>query len=161
VTLDLERGAEFFTHKPPLHFHVQEEYIEATQGLVALEIDGHEVVLSPGPDGRFDIGAHRHHRSYPLPLARQQREGKGETVVRFLLSGGSRDDDPAAALLHPIFFENWYKYQDDIVVNGARVDLIQVFCVSPHHPIPHKPFPRTAPGHLTPPEPATMNYALK
>ncbi|KAI1145857.1 hypothetical protein F4825DRAFT_226612 [Nemania diffusa] len=126
VTLDLERGAEFFSQKPPTHFHVQEEYIEATQGRVGLELDGREIVLTPGPDARFDIPPYVHHRSYPLPLDRQEA---GDTQVKFLLSGGNRLDDPAATKLHPIFFENWYKYQDAFVVHGAPIDLIQVFCM--------------------------------
>ncbi|TGJ86592.1 hypothetical protein E0Z10_g2191 [Xylaria hypoxylon] len=126
VTLDLVRGAEFFRQKPPVHFHLQEEYIEATQGRVGLEVEGREVVLTPGPDARFDIPPYMNHRSYPLLLDRQE---DGNTVVKFLLSGGSKTDSPAASNLHPIFFENWYKYQDDVVVYGASIDLIQVFCM--------------------------------
>ncbi|KAI3332044.1 hypothetical protein HD806DRAFT_178688 [Xylariaceae sp. AK1471] len=126
VTLDLVRGAEFFGRKPPMHFHVQEEYIEATQGRVRLEVGGHEVTLTPGPDSRFDIPPYVHHRSYPLPLDRQE---DGNTVVRFLLSGGRKTDTPAAFNLDPIFFENWYKYQDNVVCHGAPIDLIQVFCM--------------------------------
>lgn len=127
VTLDLVRGAEFFGRKPPVHFHVQVEYIEATQGRVGLEVDGRELVLTPGSDARFDIPPYLNHRSYPIPLDRQE---DGNMVVKFLLSGGEKTNDPAASGLDPIFFENWYKYQDDIVMNGARIDLIQLFCVS-------------------------------
>ncbi|KAI1328425.1 hypothetical protein F5Y16DRAFT_369016 [Xylariaceae sp. FL0255] len=126
VTMDLVRGAEFFKLKPPTHFHVQEEYIEATQGRVGLELEGREITLTPGPDARFNIPPYSHHRSYPLSIERQEHE---ETIVKFLLSGGSPLDEPTSTKLHPIFFENWYKYQDTIVVQGARVDLIQVFCM--------------------------------
>ncbi|KAI0972110.1 hypothetical protein F4678DRAFT_460944 [Xylaria arbuscula] len=71
VTLDLARGASFFGRRPPTHFHVQEEYIEATRGRVGLELEGREIVLTSGPDARFDIPPYAHHRSYPLPPERQ------------------------------------------------------------------------------------------
>ncbi|PHH88225.1 hypothetical protein CDD83_7801 [Cordyceps sp. RAO-2017] len=122
VTLDLVRGAEFFGQLPPVHFHVQEEYIESTQGGIGLEVEGRELVLTPA-DGRVDIGPYTNHRSYPIPIERQEQ---GETVVKFLLSSAKTDQ---VFELTPIFFENWYKYQDDVVVNGARIDLIQVFCM--------------------------------
>lgn len=124
MTLDLARGAQFFSRKPPVHFHTQTEYIEATQGKIALEIEGREIVLTPA-DGRFDIRPYVNHRSYPIPRERQDEEGR--ETVKFLLSGERTDN---ASELNPIFFENWYKYQDDVVVNGKWIDLIQVFCVS-------------------------------
>jgi hypothetical protein len=123
ITLDLIKGAEFFGHKPPIHFHVQEEYIESIQGKMGLELDGKEHVLSAG-DGPMSIKPYVNHRSYPLSLAQQDN---GETVVKFLLSGEKTD---SIFELNPVFFENWYKYQDDVVVNGAKISLIQLFCVS-------------------------------
>ncbi len=101
---------------------MQEEYIESTQGNLGLEIEGKELVLKP-EDGRFDIKPYMNHRSYPIELARQD---DGNTVVKFLLSGAKTN---STFELNPLFFENWYKYQDEIVVNGASIDLIQVFCV--------------------------------
>ena len=124
--MDLVKGAEFFNRKPPVHFHMQEEYIESTQGNLGLEIEGKELVLKP-EDGRFDIKPYMNHRSYPIELARQD---DGNTVVKFLLSGAKTN---STFELNPLFFENWYKYQDEIVVNGASIDLIQVFCVSEPH----------------------------
>lgn len=123
ITLDLVKGAEFFGHKPPIHFHVQEEYIESIQGKMGLELDGKEHVLSAG-DGPMSIKPYVNHRSYPLSLAQQDN---GETVVKFLLSGEKTD---SIFELNPVFFENWYKYQDDVVVNGAKISLIQLFSVS-------------------------------
>ncbi|KAK4185134.1 hypothetical protein QBC35DRAFT_504344 [Podospora australis] len=121
VTLDLVKGAEFFSRKPPVHFHVQGEYIESLEGRLGLEIEGKELVLTP-EHGRFDIEPFVNHRSYPISLDRQEQ---GQTTVKFLLSGEKTDN---VAELNPIFFENWYKYQDDVVVNGKWIDLIQVFC---------------------------------
>lgn len=122
ITLDLTKGAEFFTHKPPMHFHVQEEYIESIKGKMGLELDGKEYVLSPG-DGPMSIKPYVNHRSYPLEL---ERQNDGDTVVEFLLSGEKTD---SVFELNPVFFENWYKYQDDVVVHGAKIDLIQLFSV--------------------------------
>lgn len=123
ITLDLVKGAEFFDKKPPLHFHVQEEYIEAIQGKIGLELNGKEHVLSAG-DGPMSIKPYINHRSYPLE---QERQDDGVTVVKFLLSGEKTD---SVFELNPVFFENWYKYQDDVVVNGAKISLIQLFSVS-------------------------------
>ncbi|KAH6701362.1 hypothetical protein BKA61DRAFT_529479 [Leptodontidium sp. MPI-SDFR-AT-0119] len=120
ITLDLVKGAEFFDKKPPLHFHVQEEYIESIQGKMVLELDGKEHVLSPG-DGPVGIKPYVNHRSYPLSLPRQD---DGETVVKFLLSGEMTN---SVFELNPVFFENWYRYQDDVVVNGAKLSLVQLF----------------------------------
>lgn len=123
VTLDLAKGAEFFNRKPPLHFHVQEEYIEAIQGKSALERNDQEHVLSPD-DWPTSIKPYVNHRSYPLSLPRQEN---GETIAKFLLSGEKTD---SVFELNPVFFENWYRYQDDVVVNGANISLIQLFSVS-------------------------------
>ncbi|KAK4154501.1 hypothetical protein C8A00DRAFT_32712 [Chaetomidium leptoderma] len=122
VTLDLAGGAQFFARKPPVHFHTQHEYIESVQGKVGLEIEGREIVLTPA-DGRFDIKPYVNHRSYPIP---RERQDGGLQTVKFLLSGEKTDN---VSELNPLFFENWYKYQDDVVVNGKWVDLIQVFCM--------------------------------
>ena len=90
---------------------------------MGLELDGKEHVLSAG-DGPMSIKPYVNHRSYPLSLAQQDN---GETVVKFLLSGEKTD---SIFELNPVFFENWYKYQDDVVVNGAKISLIQLFSVS-------------------------------
>ncbi|KAH8166649.1 hypothetical protein CIB48_g1609 [Xylaria polymorpha] len=121
ATLDLVKGERFFGQKPPLHFHVQEEYIECTQGKLGLDLGGTEYVLTAG-DGRFDIRPYVDHRSYPLPLSRQD---SGVTTVKFLLSAEKTE---AVFELNPVFFENWYHYQDEVVARGGRVDLVQVFC---------------------------------
>ena len=123
ISLDLEKGKSFFDKKPPLHFHVQEEYIECTQGRIGLEYDGKEVQLGP-EDGRFAIKPYADHRSYPLPLDQQP---KGTTMVKFLLSGEKTDE---TFELNPVFFENWYKYQDQFVVHGEPLSFIQLFSVS-------------------------------
>lgn len=126
ITMDLVSGARHFSQKQPLHFHVQYEYVECTRGKLGVELEGKatDLVLTPA-EGRAAIPPWRHHRLYPLPLEAQD---DGNTVVTFLLSGGEAE---SAFELNAVFFENWYKYQDEIVLKGAPVDLVQVLCVSP------------------------------
>ncbi|KAI1437417.1 hypothetical protein GGR50DRAFT_71568 [Xylaria sp. CBS 124048] len=105
--------------KPPLHFHpYQEEYIEVLQGCLAVEVDGVEQILSRG-DGEFNLRPWTHHRLYS-PIT--EVEGKEDKTV-FLLSGQDTDE---MFRLDTVFFENWYAYQDLIVMNGKKFDLIQV-----------------------------------
>ncbi|KAI1113082.1 hypothetical protein F5Y14DRAFT_462772 [Nemania sp. NC0429] len=118
VNLDLVIGRDIFTRKPPTHFHVQEEYIQAIEGKLGLEIDGKEIVLTP-KDGPYTIHPFVDHRSYPLPEAQQD----GGSVVKFLLSG---EKTARAFELSPVFFENWYRYQNEVVINGAPISLIQL-----------------------------------
>ncbi|RYP60256.1 hypothetical protein DL769_008190 [Monosporascus sp. CRB-8-3] len=120
ISLDLEKGKDFFKHKPPTHFHVQEEYIEAVEGKMGLELEGREIVLTP-EHGRFAIKPYANHRSYPMPLSVQE---KGNTRVKFLLSA---EKTPEAFELNSVFFENWYKYQDQFVMHGEKLSLIQLF----------------------------------
>ncbi|KAI8622919.1 hypothetical protein F5Y19DRAFT_30193 [Xylariaceae sp. FL1651] len=118
IELDLVKGGDLFNRKPPTHFHVQEEYIQALEGKLGLEIEGKEIVLTP-KDGIYIIYPFVNHRSYPLSVARQN----GGNIVRFLLSG---EKTSRAFELSPVFFENWYKYQNEVVVNGAPISLIQL-----------------------------------
>ncbi|KAI1486006.1 hypothetical protein F5X96DRAFT_277011 [Biscogniauxia mediterranea] len=128
------RVAAVAARKPPLHFHPwQEEYIEVLEGRLAVEVDGAERVLGPA-DGEVCVRPWSHHRLYS-PQAKGEkeksegegeREGEGEgEKTRFLLSG----QDPAPDTLFrldTVFFENWYAYQDRIVVAGEKPDLVQV-----------------------------------
>ncbi|KAI1413419.1 hypothetical protein F5Y13DRAFT_179526 [Hypoxylon sp. FL1857] len=119
VTMDLVKGASFFSQKPPLHFHAnQDEYIEAVEGKVGLEVEGKEVVLT-AEDPEFCIGAWVNHRSYPIEPSRQD----GSIVVRFLLSG---ERSRSTFELNTLFFENWYKYQDEMIRLNRGISLIQV-----------------------------------
>ncbi|KAK4222535.1 bifunctional solanapyrone synthase [Podospora fimiseda] len=123
--LDLIKGADFFKKKPPPHFHFQEEYIQATRGKIVLEINGEEQVFTP-EDGRIAIKPYLDHRTYPVHISKQD---EGVTVVSFLLSGEKTD---SVFELNPVFFENWYRYQDDVLMNGGdggkKIDMIQVLC---------------------------------
>ena len=123
--MDLVKGAEFFSNKkPPMHFHVaQDEYLQAVEGKTAVDIEGQELIFSPG-DPEFTIKAWTNHRSYPIAPALQE---PGCKTVKFLLSGAKSSKSFS---LSPMFFENWYKYQDEIIKTSGRVSLIQVLSVS-------------------------------
>lgn len=117
--------------KPPLHFHpYQEEYVEVLEGRLAVEVEGVEYVLSP-KDGEFGLRPWRNHRLYsPVTDVEEGVKGyddgwNGEKTV-FLLSGQDTDE---MFRLDTVFFENWYAYQDLIVVKGEKIDLVQVMSV--------------------------------
>lgn len=110
--------------KPPLHFHPhQEEYLQVLEGRLAIEIEGEERVLS-AEDGEVNFRPWTNHRLY-APLSKGAEEDL--KVTRFLLSA-----ETTAELfrLDTVFFENWYAYQDEIVVKGNKINLIQVLSVS-------------------------------
>ncbi|KAI1174403.1 hypothetical protein F4777DRAFT_383957 [Nemania sp. FL0916] len=122
------RVAAVASQKPPLHFHpYQEEYVEVLEGRLAVEVEGVEHVLSPA-DGEFSLKPWCNHRLYsPVTDVHEQTKGyddgwDGEKTV-FLLSGEDTDE---MFRLDTVFFENWYAYQDLIVVNGEKIDLVQV-----------------------------------
>ncbi|THC93411.1 hypothetical protein EYZ11_007106 [Aspergillus tanneri] len=101
--------------KPPKHFHPhQEEYIEVLEGQLYVEDDKQEYGLTPS-DGEICIQPWVNHRLYP--------SASYNGTIKFLLSG---EDTPELFRLDTIFFENWYGYQDETVVLGKGVDLIQV-----------------------------------
>ncbi|KAJ8105463.1 hypothetical protein ONZ43_g7417 [Nemania bipapillata] len=122
------RVAAVAAQKPPLHFHPhQEEYIEIVEGRLAVEVEGVEHVLSPR-DGEFSLQPWCNHRLYsPVTDVGEVSKGyddgwDGEKTV-FLLSGQDTDE---MFRLDTVFFENWYAYQDLVVVKGEKIDLLQV-----------------------------------
>jgi len=136
------RVAAVGSNKPPLHFHpYQEEYVEVLEGRLAVEIEGVEHVLRPG-DGEIKLTPWCNHRLYS-PVSEIGAKSKeleqesdecdndgsdwdGEKTV-FLLSGQDTDE---MLRLDTVFFENWYAYQDLVVVKGEKFNLIQVMSVS-------------------------------
>ena len=113
------------THKPPAHFHpYQKEYMQVLEGRLCIEIEGCERVLGPD-DGEVSVEPWANHRLYPP--ATGQKEDEGAALTRFLLSGGETME---VFRLDTIFFQNWYGYQDEVVMRGAKMDFIQVMSVS-------------------------------
>lgn len=123
VTLDLEKGKDFLKQKPPLHFHTsQDEYIQVLEGKAILEYGGLEIVMTKDSPP-FTIAAWQNHRTYPL----EPEAGDGD-VVKFLLSA---DKIPQKAFkLNTLFFENWYRYQEEVLLSSGKFDLLQILSVS-------------------------------
>lgn len=84
------------------------------EGMLCVEDDTQEHTLTP-TSGEFLVRPWVNHRLYP--------PAGYEGDIRFLLAG---EETPELFQLDTIFFENWYGYQDETVVVGKGVDLIQV-----------------------------------
>ncbi|KAF2238881.1 hypothetical protein EV356DRAFT_504211 [Viridothelium virens] len=104
--------------KPPMHFHPhQEEYIEVTEGRLCVEVEGKEFVYSKH-DGEITIKPGMNHRLYP-----PGEFFDGGFDITFTLSAQAT---PLPFQLDTIFFENWYGYQDEVILTGKRMDILQV-----------------------------------
>jgi hypothetical protein len=121
------------SQKPPLHIPPdQAEYIQVLEGYLAVEVEGKELLLHSG-SGELCVRPWQNHRLYPPPRCDNSTQdddddaGKLSMVTRFLLSG---EESPRAFRLDTIFFENWYAYQDLVMIHGARLNMLQVMCVS-------------------------------
>lgn len=107
-----------------MHFHpYQEEYVQVVEGRLGVDIDGRELLLGPD-DGEFCIRPWANHRLCPPPPEGGHAERFPTT--RFVLSGQETEE---AYRLDTVFFENWYAYQDRVVIGGQKVDLLQVMSV--------------------------------
>lgn len=92
------------------------------EGRLCVEIEGRERVRGP-EDGEIRVKPWVNHRLYPPPTGK----GDGGATTRFLLAGAETDE---VYKLDTVFFQNWYGYQDEVLIKGAKIDLIQVLCVS-------------------------------
>ncbi|ROV92179.1 hypothetical protein VMCG_09283 [Cytospora schulzeri] len=120
--LDHPRLVALASQKPPLHFHPsQEEYMEVLEGRLCVEVDGQTRVLTR-EDGELCVLPWSHHRLYPPQIDSSETVTGGQRTV-FLLSGSEADQ---LFKLDLVFFENWYAYQDDVIVGGNRANLFQV-----------------------------------
>ncbi|OTB08986.1 hypothetical protein M426DRAFT_316278 [Hypoxylon sp. CI-4A] len=116
---------DLFSQKPPLHFHAyQEEHIKVLSGRLVVEVEGREHVLSAA-DTEFHVRPWTYHRLFP-PLEKasgleQDNSSQPDTVV---LLRGQKTDQPFHEDI--LFGENWYNYQNDIVMNKKPLSLIQL-----------------------------------
>lgn len=93
-----------------------------TEGKLGVDVQGKEYILT-AEDGEFTIYPWANHRLYPLI----PKPGSGELqTTRFLLSG---EDTTDAFKLDAVFFQNWYGYQNAVVIGGEKMDLVQVMNV--------------------------------
>jgi len=102
--------------KPPLHFHpYQAEFFKIISGKVTIEVEGAERVIS-AESGEVSIEPGPYHRLWPTP-------GSEENLI-FDLSASEAPDVPL--IVDQCFFENWYGYQNDVLLHGEKLDIIQV-----------------------------------
>lgn len=95
------------------------------EGTLVVEIEGIEHIVRPG-DPELILRRGMNHRLYPrLEAARV----KGTRRVRCVLSAEKTLNSFALDL---VFFENWYAYQEQVVVHGAKPDPFQVMSVRIH-----------------------------
>ncbi|KAI0006673.1 hypothetical protein F4779DRAFT_595394 [Xylariaceae sp. FL0662B] len=119
--LDHPMFSTLISRKPPMHFHQhQEEYIQVVEGRLGFEYDGREWLMYPG-NGEFVVHPGVYHRSYPL-AAENEDFPTGKTL-KFLISGNKTSEVFSLDLL---FFENWYFYQEQLILNSRKPDIIQV-----------------------------------
>ncbi|KAI0111796.1 hypothetical protein F4814DRAFT_460893 [Daldinia grandis] len=104
------------TQKPPLHFHpYQDEYIEVIEGKLGVDIEGKELKLGP-EDGELVVRRWQSHRLYPIV-------DSSTKTAQFLLSG---EETSQPFRLDAVFFQNWYGYQEKVILAGGKFDTIQV-----------------------------------
>lgn len=112
--------------KPPMHFHpYQEEYIKVLSGTLGVEIERREYKLR-SQDGELRVPPWANHRLYPL-LNTTDDNGRQDRTTRFFLSAEKSD---VAFQLDDTFFQNWYGYQDEVVMSRGELDIIQIMNVS-------------------------------
>ncbi|KAF3095459.1 hypothetical protein TWF569_011640 [Orbilia oligospora] len=105
--------------KPPKHFHPnQYEYFKVISGQLTVEINDVEHILTP-EDGEVTLEPGPHHRLWGTP-------GQKDDKVVFLISAST---NARSYQLDQAFFENWYGYQEDMMMRGTAPDLIQVCCM--------------------------------
>ena len=103
-----------------MHFHPhQEEYIEILHGKLCVDIEDEEHMLEDG-SGELSVKPWTNHRLYP------PEDFGGESIIRFFLSAESTSE---LFQLDTLFFENWYRYQEEVVSAGKSLDMLQVISV--------------------------------
>lgn len=121
--LDHPRFVQLKDQKPPMHFHSsQHEFMQVLEGRLCYEVEGRELVLTP-EDGEVCIEPWTHHRLLPTPPT----DGPSGRRSVFMLS--STDSDQVFKL-DDIFYENWYSYQEEFIIHGGSLSLLQVLIVS-------------------------------
>jgi mannose-6-phosphate isomerase-like protein (cupin superfamily) len=104
------------SRKAPLHFHpYQEEYVEVLEGALCIQIEGDERTLLP-EDGTICVRPWTNHRIYPP----QNCEFES---TKFLLWA---NQTTKTFKLDLVFFTNWYGIQDEVVLQGKGINLLQV-----------------------------------
>ncbi|KAI1208143.1 uncharacterized protein F4807DRAFT_431752 [Annulohypoxylon truncatum] len=117
--LDHPMFPTLISRKPPMHFHQhQVEYIQVLEGRLGFEHAGKSWFMVPS-EGEFGVRPGVNHRSYPVPA----EDPSTSKTLKFLISGEKTSEVFSLDLL---FFENWYLYQQKLILNGQNPNIIQV-----------------------------------
>jgi hypothetical protein len=108
--------------EPPQHFHyLQVEYIKVLEGGLDIDVEDKRVRLTSSDD-ELEIPVWCRNRAIPLPPSDDRR------YTRFLLSGPGAD---GPHMLDAIFYENYYRYMDQVLSPGGEgISIIQLLSVS-------------------------------
>jgi len=113
IMVEVERSGQ----KPPSHFHPHSwEYMKVTSGRLTIEIEGVPKDYA-AEDGEVCVPPGVHHCLYT-------KSEQPTKCVEFWLSARAAEEMPSR--LDQVFFENWYGYQEDILLRGVKPDFIQV-----------------------------------
>jgi hypothetical protein len=93
--------------------------VSVSEGALAVEVEGIEHILRPG-NAEFVLRRGVNHRLYPPP----------KEVSSKVCCNLSAEQTSSAFALDLVFFENWYALQEQMVVHGAKLSLIQIMSVS-------------------------------
>ena len=137
--------------RPPLHFHPHQlEYIRVLKGRLGLELEMEggkmEDIIMEGEEesATMVIRKWTNHRIFPVVLGEAEngvsdgstsdidKPTEGKNICEFLIWG---EQTREAYKLDLVFFENWYSYQDEMVLRGGGIQamsVVQVMSVSTH-----------------------------
>lgn len=93
------------------------------QGHLCTEIEGQERTLTPA-DGEVCVEPWTHHR---LIRTFPSDHDPSDNRSVFLLSAA---DTNRTFKLDQDFYENWYSYQEGVIVRGSKISFLQVLIVS-------------------------------
>lgn len=103
---------------PPAHLHrFQTEYFRVESGIMGICIDGKHMKFTPA-DGEFTVRAGIIHQFYIHP-------DSPEAMTIYISASDSGKDRE----LDRVFFENWYGYWHDALLQGKGLNLLQVLAV--------------------------------
>ncbi|KAF2014434.1 hypothetical protein BU24DRAFT_481891 [Aaosphaeria arxii CBS 175.79] len=109
-------------HEPPPHFHyLQVEYFQVIEGSLYVDVGPNRVLLTHNDD-ELPVPPWVRNRTIPGPLSNDQQ------VTKFLLSGPA-PKGKESRMLDYIFYENYYRYMDEMVSTGQAIDFIQILCM--------------------------------
>ncbi|KAF2657852.1 hypothetical protein K491DRAFT_714143 [Lophiostoma macrostomum CBS 122681] len=105
---------------PPQHFHyAQVEYFQVLEGALYIDVGSERILLTPESD-ELPVNPWVRNRVIPGPLS------ETTPITKFLLSGPASTTN---RMLDYTFYENYYRYMDQMVSGGQPIEMIQILCM--------------------------------